>query len=172
MVGVYLAAYTARHYNYDIIYNDIVSLPGINLVCDMLDVDLSSYDFIIASPPCNYYSRCNYRRDISSYALKTKHLLPDILIKCCKQNKPFIIENVRNDTIMKAVGIFDIVNKYSNCFIYYVGRHIYFTNIMINLYCKQIFDFNIHGRRLHKGSQGGVNVYNVIEIFLNYIHTI
>lgn len=77
MKGIYLAAFEAYHPNHDIIYQDINGLR--DLGGDMLDVDLSSYDFIIATPPCNYWSRCNYRRDISDYSLKTKHLLPGII---------------------------------------------------------------------------------------------
>ena len=105
MKGIYLAAYKDRHYDFDIDYNDIVALPGINIVGDMMSVDLSGYDFIIASPPCNYYSRANYRRDYSDYALSTKHLLPDILNKHLTVGKPFIVENVRNEASFKFLGL-------------------------------------------------------------------
>ena len=173
MKGIYLAACLARHPNYNIDYNDIDDKFGCNIICDMMDVDLTKYDYIIASPPCNYYSRANYRRDISEYALSTKHLLPQILEKCGKLNKPFLIENVRNKVVMKQKGIFDICNKY-NIFVYFVGRHTYFTNQFINLTCKQKIDHVAkqiyYSKNLNKYRQGGENVHNVIEIWLEYIH--
>ena len=94
--GIYLASFKALHSTHDIIYQDINGQRDIG--GDMLEVDLSKYDFIIATPPCNYWSRANYRRDSSEYALKTKHLLIDILNKLVKQNKPFIVENVKKKT--------------------------------------------------------------------------
>ena len=82
MKGIYLAAYKDYFPQFNLDYNDIKKTSEhINIVCDMLTVDLSQYDYIIASPPCNYYSKCNYRRETSDYALKTKHLLPGILEK-------------------------------------------------------------------------------------------
>ena len=97
MKGIYLAAFRADHPNYNIVYQDINGkrdIPG-----DMMDIDLSSYDFIIATPPCNYWSKANYRRDISHYSLITKHLLPSILKKLCYQDKPFIFEERTFSTI-------------------------------------------------------------------------
>ena len=38
----------------------------------MMEIDLSPYDVIIATPPCNYYSRANYRRETSEYSQMTK----------------------------------------------------------------------------------------------------
>ena len=94
MKGIYLAAFRAEHPNYNIIYQDINGKRDIG--GDMMEVDLTSYDFNIATPPCNWWSKANYRRDRSPYALQTKHLLPDIIKKLCEQDKPFIVENVRN----------------------------------------------------------------------------
>ena len=74
MKGIYLAAFRARHPNYNIIYQDINPRCKCDLVGDMLDVNLTEYDFIIATPPCNYWSRANYRREVSEYSRKTKHL--------------------------------------------------------------------------------------------------
>lgn len=177
MKGIYLAAFKAFLPGYDLDYNDIKKTSKhINIICDMLDVDLSLYDFVLASPPCNYYSRMNYRRDVSSYALSTKHLLPDILDKLGKLSLPFIVENVRSPNIFKSVGIYDICDKY-NIFIYDYGRHTYFTNIMIDFHnIPQVYDFYCGGiRRKTVGivynQQGGYNVDNVFKYFLEVIHS-
>lgn len=173
MKGIYLAACLARHSNYELDYNDIDKSTNCNIIGDMLSVDLNSYDYLIASPPCNYYSRANYRRENSRYAQITKHLLPCILVKFALQNKPFIIENVRNNVLFEKNGIIDICKIY-NINIQYVGRHTYFTNIHIDLQCEQIKE------NVQKGSyysmnplnyrQGGTNVHNVIEKWLKYIN--
>ena len=104
MKGIYLASYKALHPNHDIVYQDINGKRDIG--GDMLEVDLTSYDYIIATPPCNWWSRANYRRDRSEYALKTKHLLPSILEKLCNQDKPFIVENVKNKLRFTEHGLF------------------------------------------------------------------
>ena len=157
--GIYLASYTAYHPDYKITYQDINGKRDI--AGDMLDVDLNDYDFIIATPPCNYWSRANYMRDISEYAQKTNHLLPSILTKLCNQDKPFIVKNVRNSRLFKKYHLYDL-----NCYIYEHGRHTYWTNIMFNPSgIKQVYDFAKHGIHLHKKSkmQGGDNVHKVIE---------
>ena len=173
MKGIYLAACLARHPKYDLDYNDIDDKFGCNIICDMMQVDLSKYDYIIASPPCNYYSRANYRRDTSDYALSTRHLLPSILEKLGKQNKPFLVENVKNKKLMAKCGIFKICDKY-NIFVYFVGRHTYFTNQFVNLSCKQKIDYvakgSYYSTNPNNYRQGGENVHNVIEIWLEYIH--
>ena len=164
--GLYLAAFTALHPDYDITYQDINGKRDI--AGDMLDVDLKDYDFIIATPPCNYWSRANRMRDTSEYALKTKYLLPSILTKLCNQNKPFIVENVRNSRLFKEYHLYDF-----NCYIYEFGRHTYWTNIMFNpTGIKQVYDFTLNGKRLHSRSkmQGGDNVHKVIEYWLDLIH--
>lgn len=114
----------------------IIDLPGVqvtyndikvqrDLVCDMLDVDLSDYDILLASPPCNYYSKANYRRDTSVYSLATRYLLPCIIYKFSISGKPFIIENVINKSLMKT-----IINSLPQGVTYNeAGRHCYFTNI-------------------------------------------
>ena len=99
MRGIYLASFKALHEDYDIVYQDIIGHRDIG--GDMMDVDLTPYDYIIATPPCNWWSRANYRRNSSEYALKTKHLLIDILHKLANQDKPFIVENVRNEVQFK-----------------------------------------------------------------------
>lgn len=50
--GIYLAAFKANHPNHNITYQDINGLRDID--GDMLQTDLTPYDFIIATPPCNY----------------------------------------------------------------------------------------------------------------------
>ena len=96
MKGIYLAACKARHPNYDIIYQDIDKKYKCDLDGDMMNIDLTDYDFIIATPPCNWWSKANPYYKTSKYALETKHLLPDTIIKLGSQSKPFIIENVIN----------------------------------------------------------------------------
>src|SRR5690554_4484282 len=125
---IYLASHTAILKYDNVIYQDINGKR--DLGGDMLDIDLSDYDILVATPPCNYYSRANYRRDISDYSLKTKHLLPDIIKKFIKTKKPFIVENVINKKLMKH-----IINSLP-IDVYYIeyGRHSYFTNITPYIY--------------------------------------
>lgn len=162
MKGIYLAAHIADHPNYDMDYQDITGKRDID--GDMMDVDLSKYDYIIATPPCNYWSRANYRRDESEYALKTKHLLPDILDKLRKQDKPYIVENVRNYELMKSWGMFEY-----NCFVYEYGRHTYWTNIPFNPSGISQENDNINNIS-SKDRQGGKNVHRVLEHWLEVIH--
>ena len=82
MRGIYLASYEAFHQNYNLVYQDINGERDIG--GDMMNVDLTNYDYVIATPPCNWWSRANWRRDSSEYSLKTKHLLIDILDKLIK----------------------------------------------------------------------------------------
>ena len=161
MIGIYLASYKASHPNYNIKYQDINGLRDIG--GDMLEINLEPYDFIIATPPCNYYSRGNYRRDKSEYSLKTKHLLPSILRKLCYQEKPFIVENVRNYKKYKELGLFNLP-----CFIYFIGRHTYRTNIMIMQDIEQELENIQHITQ--KNREGGQNVHYVIEEWLKNIN--
>lgn len=129
MLGIYLGAYKAYHENYNLDYNDIKQTSNnINIIDDMLNVDLTKYDFIIATPPCNYWSRANYRRETSEYAQATKHLLPNIIDKLIKLEKPFIVENVRNNKLMNQ---YSLLNK--DCYIIQYGRHTYWTNIKFDI---------------------------------------
>jgi site-specific DNA-cytosine methylase len=158
MKGIYLASFQANHNDYNIIYQDINGKRDIS--GDMLDVNLEKYDFIIATPPCNYYSRANHRRETSEYSQKTKHLLPDILNKLVKLNKPFIVENVINYNLMK--------NFYDQVFVYEIGRHTYWTNIMFDYKVKQLSD-NVQYKSKNN-RQGGQNVHNVIDYWLEVLH--
>ena len=170
MKGIYLAAFKANHPNFDIVYQDINGKRDIG--GDMMEVDLTPYDFIIATPPCNYYSRANYRRETSEYSQKTKHLLPSIIDKLIALGKPFIVENVCNSRIFKEIGLYD-----KNCYIYIYGRHTYWSNVMMDLTgIPQRQDFKYGGRVIKyndmntKEHQGGFNVHQVIEYWLNLIN--
>lgn len=174
MKGIYLASFKALHSSHDIIYQDINGQRDIG--GDMLEVDLSKYDFIIATPPCNYWSRANYRRDSSEYALKTKHLLIDILNKLVKQNKPFIVENVKNKKFFKQYGLFDL-----GLHVYFIGRHTYWTNINCPQLEKIMQEPRIEikeGKKIYLSQnlarserQGGEDVHEVIEEWINIIES-
>lgn len=188
MKGIYLAAFVAKHENYDIVYQDINGKRDIG--GDMMDVDLTQYDFIIATPPCNYYSRANYQRETSEYAQKTKHLLPDIIDKLIELDKPFIVENVRSPNIYDSLGLF---NK--KAFVYIWGRHTYWTNIAFNpesveqhneyklATCIKLPDgtWKKTGQKFITGGnhnnlsknkrQGGKNVHGVIDYWLQVVHS-
>lgn len=163
---IYLACGRARlNIEETVIYNDISE--DCDLKCDMMSVNLDEYDFLIATPPCNYYSRANYKREMSMYAQETKHLLPDIITKFLKTGKPFVVENVRNKPLFKKIGLYNFP-----CFIYTHGRHTYWTNIMVDFsHIPQTFDFHyIHGYgciRLKSYVQGGDNVNKVFEYIIN-----
>src|SRR5690554_752608 len=159
MKGIYLASYKAYHEKYDLVYQDINGKRDLG-GC-MLSIDLSDYDFILATPPCNFWSRANYRRYTSKYSQATKHLLPDILDKLRKLGKPYIVENVRNEPLFKKYNILDKAD-----YVYYYGRHTYWTNIPFNPYgIKQIND-NIKDVSADK-RQGGYNVKQVFDYWLD-----
>jgi hypothetical protein len=175
MKGIYLGAFKAYHPKYNIVYQDINGKR--DLSGDMMEIDLSTYDYVIATPPCNYYSRANYRRYVSDYSLKTKHLLPSILKKLSKIGKPYIVENVINYPLMKEF--------YDVDFVYQCGRHTYWTNVPFNpmniLQLKE-FNYKVIKSGKNKGRigdytpsskrQGGQNVHNVIEYWLQVVHAI
>lgn len=168
MKGIYLAACRALHEDYDIVYQDIDGKR--DLGGDMLEVDLAAFDFIIATPPCNWWSKANPYYWYSEYSLKTRHLLPLILIKLGKQSKPFIVECVKNIKRYNDNHIFRICDKY-NIFYQVVGRHIYFSNVKVNLFVPQIQDFKYGGIRVNNDgyNQGGTNVHNCIEVWLKFV---
>lgn len=173
MIGIYLGACKAYHEGYDIVYQDIDDTRDIG--GDMLDVDLSPFDFIICTPPCNYWSRLNCEYWRSEYALRTLHLLPIMLIRLAKLRKPFIIENVINKKRMSTMRIFDILDTYHIIYIEH-GRHAYFTNVSSfdPSACEQHFDFKSSNGKVrcinNDGySQGGSNVRIVIDKWLKDI---
>ncbi len=121
---LYLASGHAKlSTNHEVIYNDLYIKRDIQK--DMMEVDINGYDLIIATPPCNYWSRANYRRETSEYAQKTKNLLPAIIEKLQNCQVPVIIENVINKSLMV-----DLINN--KLFYYEIGRHCYFTNRLIS----------------------------------------
>ena len=158
---IYLAAYKAHHPKHNMIYQDINGERDLH--GDMLKIDLKPYDVIIATPPCNYYSKARGNRKPSEYAENTKHLLPSIIKKCVRLKKPFIIESVINKVSMRKV----IDN--CECHYYEHGRHSYFTNVMFDpTGCEQHYDYKYGGYQINpKDNQGGQNVHNVIEYWLS-----
>lgn len=162
---LYLAAGYAQLLTYDnndfeITYQD--KFIKRDLGGDMLQVPLKDYDILIATPPCNYWSRANYRRETSIYAQKTKHLLPEIIKRFKRTGKPFIVENVINKKLMS-----EIIKDNSDIYYFEKGRHSYFTNIDMSSYIKdipQIYD-DIQNKS-KKQRQGGYNVNIVLTYFL------
>ena len=173
MKSIYLAACRAFIPGFDIDYQDIDGTRDIG--GSMLDVDLAPYDCILASPPCNFYSRANYRRYVSSYSLATRNLLPDTLVKLALTGKPFIVENVRSPTLFASYGIYDICSKYG-IFVKVYGRHTYFTNTFFNPNGLPQRPDNVQNcRRLVSGNcfdgqyrEGGYNVQVVFVAFLKF----
>lgn len=170
MKGIYLAACKARHYNHDIIYQDIDKKYNCDLNGDMLEIDLSDYDYIIATPPCNYWTKANPYYWHSEYAWKTINLLPLILIKLAKTKKPFIVENVKNRTRFKMYNIYRLAERL-NLRVVEIGRHTYFTNTLFDLECEQQQDFKYGGKRINNDgyNQGGKNVFVVIEKWIKQV---
>ena len=167
---LYLASGKAK-LNYDnVVYNDL--LIKRDLQCDMLEVDITNYDLIFATPPCNFWSRANCNI-YSSYYQATKHLLPDILKKLSNSEKLYVIENVINKKRMKENGIFDIIGDW----LYFeYGRHCYFTNILMFMGIiqgvPQKQDFKYGGKFINKGDdrQGGNNVNAVFNAIIEYLN--
>ena len=161
---LYLAAGHGQiNSKHDVVYQDLIVKRDIG--GDMLDVDLNGYDLIIATPPCNYYSRANYRRKTSKYSNDTKHLLPEIISKLESIDVPVIIENVLNkkrmSSILEKTSLF-----YNEC-----GRHCYFTNRLVDFSSiPQKYDFEYGSKSVQKCSkkarQGGKNVQLVFEHYI------
>lgn len=155
--GIYLCAYKAEHPGHDIVYQDLIEPRDIGGDC--LDTPLKQYDYVICTPPCNWWWRANYRRDASEYALKTRHLLPCMLLKLLSCGKPFIVENVRNDKKFYEYGLFNLPLH-----IYRIGRHTYWTNIPLSYYFRQSPEDIAHTNP--KDREGGQSVHDVIEVFI------
>lgn len=163
--GIYLGACKALHKDYDIVYQDIDGTR--DLGGDMLEVDISQYDYIIATPPCNWWSQLNMVWYKSPYALKTRHLLPLIILRLAKNKKPFVVECVKNLKRYKENHILQICEEKGIRY-QVVGRHVYFTNTNVDFACPQIQDFGKGGVLVNNDGyrQGGTNVHNCIEKFL------
>lgn len=154
---IYLASGHAKLNIPGVIYQD--KIVKRDLGDCMLNVDLDPYDIIIATPPCNFWIKANFRKD-SNYSQITKHLLPEILNKLEKQKKPFIVENVINKPLMK-----DIILQFKG-FYYEYGRHSYFTNVPFNMTNFNFPKSTDHNRKSRKQRQGSGNVNDVIEYFV------
>lgn len=176
---IYLASFQAHHPDHDMLYQDINGERDID--GDMMDVDLTPYNIIIATPPCNYYSKLNRHRETAKYSQATKHLLPEIIKKLEKLDKPFIVENVRSHIINDLIRSMDFSG-----FIYQHGRHTYWTNIPFNPkgivqqidfkasisrkdYTKEEFKQLCNAMPIAKNRQGGMNVHDVIEYWLEVV---
>lgn len=172
MKGIYLGSYMAYHPNYDIVYQDINGKRDIG--GDMMYVHLQPYDYIIATPPCNYYSRAAGNRH-SKYALSTAHLLPDIISKLHELKKPFLVENVRNDNKFKELGLFD----YPDIYVFRIGRHTIWSSFWFYHWLPYDYEFTSLdpsnrgscsdlGKR--KFRQGSDNVHLIVETWLKTLH--
>lgn len=160
MSGIYLCARKHRLSNYDIVYNDIINYPGINLCCDMREIkDFSIYDFIIATPPCNYYSRANFRRSSSRIALETKDLLPLCIERLSHSGKPFIIENVCNSTLLPRSDVYE----------FDFGNHHFYTNVFM-LVPDKSFAVSQNKQYVSRSKRDdNFNVDLIIKLFLEMI---
>ena len=160
--GIYLCSFKARFPGLDIVYNDIDPNTKADIIGDAMHVDLRKFSFVLASPPCNYWSHASNAYETSAYAQKTKHLLPSMLSKLAQSGKPFILENVRNRPRMSRYHIWELVSKFG-LYVYEVNRHTYFTNRMFNPWLPKMYDFRSHGYAIvsNKDLQGGGQVSKV-----------
>lgn len=168
MKGIYLGAYEAYHPNWNIVYQDINGKRDLD--GDMMEIDLRPYDFVIATPPCNYYSRAAGNRH-SEYAINTAHLLPDIIKKLHNLRKTFIVENVRNEKKFKELGLFN----YNDIWVYRIGRHTIWSSIPFYHWLPFDYQFTSLDPRWpgrcvdlgkRKDRQGSENVHIIIESWL------
>lgn len=165
MKGVYLCARKHRIPGYNIVYNDIIEYPGIDLCVDALQIDFEKFDFIIATPPCNYWSRANWRRECSDVALSTKHLLPSILFKCIDSKKPFIVENVMNKTLFDANGLLSF-------YVFTFGGHTFWTNVFMFIPDKSYAVRQNKQYVSREKRDNNQNVDLIIKLFLETIHQV
>lgn len=91
------------------------------IINDHWDWLVHSFDAFLFTPPCNYYSRANWRRETSKVALETKDLLPLCLNFAVLCGKPFIVENVQNSTLLK-----DLFPTYQ----FTLGGHTFWSNVL------------------------------------------
>lgn len=66
MKGIYLFTNRARHPNHDIVYNDVEEKYKCDITANAFDVQLDEYDFIIATPPCNWWSLIIFSQTLRS----------------------------------------------------------------------------------------------------------
>lgn len=171
MKGIYLCSYrgflteACCHMTYNDIKKIKTDLPFIQGDC--MTIDLTPYDFIIATPPCNFWSHSNNSYLTSEYALATKHLLPDLIVKLAELGKPFLIENVINFVRYEKYGVLDLIKKY-DLNVYEIGRHIYITNIFLN-YIPEIAPCCHIKNKSRNQRQGSGGVREVCEAFIESI---
>ena len=114
------------HYNVNVITNDIDKKCYSNLTGDIRDILkrdfwIKRFDAYIFTPPCNYYSRANWRRETSPVAQETKDLLPLCLDFAVNSGHWFLVENVLNKTMFK-----DLYPQYQFTF----GGHTFWSNVL------------------------------------------
>ena len=160
MKGIYLCSRKHRLPKYDLVYNDIIDYDGIDIIGDCLTVDINEYDFLIATPPCNYYSRANYRRDVSTVALSTKDILPNILEKFVRSGKPFIVENVCN---------YNLLPHLADVFEFTFGNHTFYTNVFFFVPDKSFSVKQNKANVCRNKRDGNYNVDFILNIFCNYV---
>lgn len=167
MKGIYLFARLDRYCDFpSLIYNDInikFDDEYYPFYCkDATTIDLEYFDYIIATPPCNYYSRANYRRETSEYALRTKYLLPWILKRCVDLDKPFIVENVLNDTLLPKE-----YDPY--CIRFEFGGHTFWTNVIFDR--SDLIPIKQDKQNVCREKRdGNINVHLIIQRFLEVVH--
>ena len=113
------------HYFAHVITNDIDKKCYSNLTGDIRVVLktlwVRRFDAYIFTPPCNYYSRANWRRETSQVAQETKDLLPLCLDFAVNSGHYFLVENVLNKTMFK-----DLYPQYQFTF----GGHTFWSNVL------------------------------------------
>lgn len=157
---LYLCAREHRIAGYDIVYNDIEPKYGCDLVCDCLDVDLSPFDVLVATPPCNYWSKANNRfREFSKVAQMTKHLLPALMVSFHRCGKPYLIENVVNENLTPKPLDF--------CFTW--GNHIWYTNVFFAIPPRSCAVAQHKAQLSYGHRDNNVNVDIIIRCFLEAV---
>jgi len=161
---IYLAAGYAKLQEPGVVYNDLI-IPRENRQ-DMLEVDLSQYDILIATPPCNFYSYARGAKKPSEYALSTAHLLLEIIIKFYETGKPFIVENVTNKNTLDFIWA---MSADLGLYRFKHARHTYITNIKFDIdSVPKEFDFKTGGYFINTFSdrQGGNQVSAILDLFI------
>lgn len=65
------------------------------------DVDVSKFDFIHASPPCQSHTSLKHIRDAQGNQCRVVDILEDVVDRLVALGKPFIVENVVGATVEK-----------------------------------------------------------------------
>lgn len=98
--GMASDGYAAAFRNWDIVGVDINPQPDYPyrfVQADAMTFDLSGYDLIHASPPCQLFTRAQHLRDAQgSESSETIDLLTPTIERFASLDTPYIIENVEN----------------------------------------------------------------------------